>query len=466
MPVATVRHSPQFVSASTSAPARISPAVAGVTLIALVVVALALRVGAIIYLKGWETPRAMEHSAVAMSLATDGVFAWGTMGTRGPTSVQSPTYGFLLAGCFKLLGVGSTAAYGAMLIFNAVLGAVSVGVVYALCRTLGFGRAVGLLAAAMLAVWPTQVYATTVAQAIAVIICLTAGAITLFYKAVDTLSLGHWVGFSVLGCIAALTEPILLPFMGLSGVLILFWRGVPLSFRIRNALILFITAIVVLGPWTLRNYEVHHKLIVIKSQYWWNLFKTNNPYATGTDRLAIPPEKLAQRANLDPKLARDDSVDQGRQFDTLSPEQYTELFDKTEIQREPILERWVKQWCAENPGRVRELIWQRFIMTVWYDPLNPQANKAYVVSRTVLALLSPIGLVIAIVYRRRWLMPALAFGLAVSAHSMTIAAARFIFPHEPWQVAMVAVLLVAIASKMGLLRRSDLLDPSFNARTS
>src|SRR3954467_10048222 len=116
-----------------------------VIVLALVLLALALRVGAIAALRSWRQPNAMEHRAIAMCLVGGEGFSFGDFGYFGPTSAQSPPYPFLLAGLFKI-SVGHTpAAYTAAMLASAVAGAITVGLCYALTRTLGGSAAVGIL---------------------------------------------------------------------------------------------------------------------------------------------------------------------------------------------------------------------------------------------------------------------------------------------------------------------------------
>src|SRR5256885_7854816 len=107
----------------------------------------------------------MEHRTIALSLLENGTFYFRDFGYFGPTSVQSPPYPFLLYVLFKLLGPDSAPAYAAAMVINAIAGAFTVWVTARLIRSLGGSSMAALLAAALVAIWPSQVYAATVAQA-------------------------------------------------------------------------------------------------------------------------------------------------------------------------------------------------------------------------------------------------------------------------------------------------------------
>jgi 4-amino-4-deoxy-L-arabinose transferase-like glycosyltransferase len=429
----------------------------------IVIFAFLARMAAVVLLQAWNHPSSMEHGAIAKNFIATGSFSFGVFGYFGPSSVQSPPYPFLMILLYKTFGIESFGAFLTAMTLNAVLGAASVYYLYHLVRLLRGGPITALLAASLLAIWPTQVYSATVAQAICLIVFCTICAIVHFYRAVDSGQLAPWVIFSVVGCVGSLTEPILLPFMMLSGVMILFWKSLPVVARFRNAWILLLTALTIFGPWTLRNYLVHGQFVAVKGQFWWNLYKTSNPHATGSDRAEPTPEMRAELAKLTPAERRNSKHDHMHQFDLLTYEQQVELSEKTEIQREEITGRWTKKWISENPKQFAWITLMRVKKTLWYDDDNPQVDRIYLTSRTILLVGFPVGLILA--WRRgyRLLIPVLVLGVALSIHAITIAAARFIFPHEPFQIAMLAVVIVTTLGATGLLRRS-LVESEFPPR--
>jgi hypothetical protein len=416
-------------------------------------IALILRLVAIVVLQAWRQPSAMEHEAIARALVAGQGFAFTDWGVTQLSSVQSPPFPLLLAASFKIFGVGAPAAYAALMVLNALLGAASCALTYAVVRALRGTPAAGLVAAALVAVWPTQIYATTFVQAITFITCCTLGVIWLFYRSVDTRRLGPWIAYGLIGCVGALTEPVLLPFMALSGLLILGWPGLPSAIRLRNAAVLFACAVIVLGPWALRNYHVHGAVVPVKSTFWVNVWKGNNPHATGTDRLALTDEqRQALEAGLTEEQLRDPAFDGLRQYDCLTPEQRLRLTGKPEVEREKVFGEFAKTFISENPGRYAQLSALRLWKTVWVEADNPKAHgtKQYLLywtPRTLLLVLTPLGLIVA--WRRGWRMfiPLLVVGSALLTYTLTIAAARFALPYEPWQLALIAALIVAASPK-------------------
>lgn len=429
-------------------------------LIVLVLLALVLRIGMICALRAWNSPGAIEHEAIARLLLSGEGFSFIDFGHRGPSSVQSPPYPLVLAGLFWLFGSSTPAAFIAAMVLNAIVSSVAVMLTYYLGRTLGATHRTGLLAAAGCAVWPTQVYAPTHVQAIAFITAGVVAIMILFYRSVRSGRLRTWLAYSVIGCLAALTEPVLLPAMMLSGILILLWPGLSAPVRLRNAAILLFAAMVIIGPWSVRNRMVHGAWIPIKSTFWVNMWKGNNDYATGTDRLALTPEQReriesAGMSRVD-SLARDPNFDHRRQYDMLTAQQIARLWQQPDAVREQVFKEWTIAWIREHPGRYARLCLLRLTKSLWLDWDNPKSrNLAYMGSRTVLVVLSACGLVLAC--RRRWslLFPLLVVGTAMVLFTLTITAARFSIPFEPLQFCLAAECVTAAAGWLSIRRQTE-----------
>jgi len=419
----------------------------------LIALAFVLRVAAMIALHSWRHPYAMEHRSIAMSLLEGDGFAFGDFGYYGPSSVQSPPYPLFLAGLFKIFGVDRAGAYVAAMVINAGFGAIAVWLTYWLARTLGAGELAALIAAALCAIWPTQIYSATYAQAICMIVATQTAMIVFFYRATRTASAKPWIVFAVVAALGALTEPVLLPITLLSALLILIWPSMELigRARIRNAAILALAMVVIIGPWTIRNRVVHGKWIPIKSTFWVNVWKGSNDYATGTDRLAISPEQEQRLRQglyaMNDKLSRNEEEDKARQYATLTQAQLKELQYQPEARRDQIFKHWATSWIQSHPQQYLSLCATRLGKTIWIDWDNPKShNVIYVVSRLLLLLGTAAGLVLAI--RRRWNLafPALLIGSCLMTYMLTLTAARFSIPFEPLQFCLSAEAVVALAA--------------------
>ncbi|MDB5357189.1 MAG: hypothetical protein JWN24_3642 [Phycisphaerales bacterium] len=437
-----------------------------VTLLALCVLAFCLRLGAVIWLHSWLKPDAMEHRSIAQSIYDGRGFAFADFGFYGSSSFQSPPYPILLAGLFEVFGRDTWQAFLAAMVINSLAGAGTVALTYMLARALRGGEAVGLLAAAAVAIWPAQIYACTVAQAVVLITLSVTAVMGLFYISVRTGKLAPWIAFSLIGTLAALTEPAFLPAIALTGLIVLFCKQLPVQTRIRNAAILLAAALVVLGPWTLRNRRVHGAWVPVKSSFWVNTWKGNNDYASGTDRISLTPE---QQEKLNSRLlsatdeqVREKGADGAHAYDILSSDQRKLLYGKSELQREAIFKEITTTWIRTHPARYAQLCWQRLRKTIWIDWDNPKSySLIYIVSRAVLLFTAAIGLLLAL--WRRWSLgfPALVYCSTLLLYTLTITAARFAIPFEPVMLCLSALTVVTAWEKLTRRRsfRSGPLSP-------
>lgn len=397
--------------------------------------ALALRIAFVLLRGDFTDNTAMEHDALATSLLLGDGFAFGDWENYGPSSVQSPPYPLLIAALFWIFGTDAPAAYMTAQLINAVVGALLVPATYLMVRSLHGSHGVALIAAALMVIWPTQLLAVAYVQAVTLITFCTVTIVVLWYRATDSGELVPWVLFGLIGCIGALTEPVLLPPMALAGLLIFTKANLTFTARLRNAAVLLGCAIVIIGPWTYRNYVVHGGFMPIKSTFWVNVWKGNNPNdASGTDRPSLSAARLA--------AYQEQGVDVARQYDLLSPEQYAELRGQSDIKREAIFKRYTTTFIAENPGGYLERCLRRLGKTLfadWDHPAGRASGGIYFGVRGILLIGSVIGLVLA--WRRGWRMgwPALMVVSSVLMYTLTITAARFAFPLEPFQIALTSL---------------------------
>ncbi len=436
-----------------------------ISLIVLSVVAFTARVGLDLYEHAWRSPNAMEHRTVAQALVHGKGFTFGDWGYYGPTSVQSPPFPFLLASMYKIFGAdtpadgslrGANAAYFAMMVINAFAGAALVWVTYYMTRTLGGTPLAALLAAALISLWPSQVYAARTVQAIALITLSVAAMTLLYYKSIRTGTAGPWIGYSVVAVLATLTEPVLLPALVISGGLILITRSLSFEARLRNAVVLGLVTLAIIGPWATRNFIVHGKMIPIKNTFWVNVWKGNNDNATGTDRLKMTPAMQRELKKRTTSLSDEDLTDTPHQYDMLDISQRVRLANQPEALREDIFKEYATQWIHDHPGRYAQLCGIRLFKTITFDWDNPRSwNVVYISSRALLLFLTAAGLFTA--WRQRWSLffPAVIVLTSLATYTFTVTAARFAIPFEPFQLALGGAFVASL-----IQRKSQATDDS------
>ncbi len=96
-------------------------------------------------------------------------------------------------------------------------------------------------------------------------------------------SLGRAIGIGALTGLVALFQPTILGVYGTIGLALLLQFLLRKQWRHFGTLALAgIVVVLTLVPWTIRNYQVHGKLLLIKSSFGKEFWMGNNPHATGT----------------------------------------------------------------------------------------------------------------------------------------------------------------------------------------
>jgi hypothetical protein len=413
---------------------------------ALTVLAFGLRFAAILYLHAWKIPGALEHRQLANNLLAGFGFSLRDWYFFGPSSVQGPIYPLILAGLFKWLGPETDGAYAMAMATNAFVGAACVPLLYQMIRKLGASQLVGLIGAALIAIWPTQIYAATYAQPVVLVCAAVIGLVTLFYRATRDQSTLAWVAFSILAMLSILLEPVLLWPMLATFIFVFFIRSIPMQTRVQFAAIMLAAAVLIIGPWSVRNTVVHQEFVPVTSTFWPNFWKGNNPHATGTDRLPISEQQIALlESGTSEAQRRDSRFDSSRQFNTLSPQQRERLNHQPEIIRAHIFRQWAMEWVTAHPLDYARLCVMRLGKTLWADMDNPKAQDLYSISRAILLLLSFAGAGIAIRTRTLRIFPTLLFVVPVAYFTFTLTGARYALPYEPLQLAAGAYAVATIA---------------------
>jgi len=200
----------------------------------------------------------------------------------GPTAWFTPIYPYLVGGIFKLWGIYSDMSRIIIQTLNCAFAALTVIPIYGIAkRTFGEGAAVG--AAWAWVFLPTALYYPTMWVWDTT---LTAFIFSLIFWATLAMRERHglltWTGYGALWALGVLINPSILSlFPFFLGWLVWEARKIaaPWVKPAAAALLVFTIALV---PWTIRNYRVFGKFIVLRSNFGLELWLGNNPDVTDT----------------------------------------------------------------------------------------------------------------------------------------------------------------------------------------
>lgn len=415
-------------------------------------VALGVRLAAVLLLPVPSGgPVTYEHGAIAENLLAGRGFSVWYLGTEGPTSQQAPWVPLVLAGCYALLGVGSTAALYAYQLLQCAAGVALVAAVVRLTRYLFPNRpGTALVAGWAAALYPPHIYMATHVQAapwaalgvvgVLAIACNRSALVT-WQRAAAAGLVGGWL--LLVDPITALVLPPALLQMLITACrrqratsgrrsTVRTWR--PLA----RCAVFPLATLIVVAPWLVRNYRVHGEFVFIKSSFGYALWQGNNSLSWGTDKVP-KPSVAAMLADHDGSLVSQNQALWEARHETLyiddvllKPDGYRDFRGLSEPERSRVLGKRAKAWIEAHPIAYVKLCAQRLKYFLLWDATNPKAmHPLYRLSSVAWLTFGLIGLAAA---RAEWrvLWPTvLSFAGIAAFHVLTITSARFRIPVEP-----------------------------------
>ena len=404
-----------------------------------IVLAIALRAGAILALRSHTIPRStFEHGEIAANLLAGRGFAVKFLGADGPTSQQAPLYPAVVAAAYAVGGVETPRSLLILQMGQALLGGVLAAGVFALAREVAPGRPkIAVVAGLIAACHPTLVYAATHVQVASLAAVLLVGTLAMAYRAGrtgstrDALLGGVWLG------LLALTDPILA--MVAPGAAWAVARGRGWRASIRPVALAGIASVLCLCPWIARNAAVHGEFVFIKSTFGYAFWQGNCALSQGTDKVLRPSVEDKIAAGGSGLEARNRALWEARHeagyLDdiALTKADYRELASLSEPARSRLLFARALDDLRADPGRYPRLCLRRLRYFVFFDETNPKTRSLiYRAAHLGLTLAAVLGLALSPRDLRRKLGPTfLTAGLIAAFHALTIVSARFHIPIEP-----------------------------------
>jgi hypothetical protein len=228
-------------------------------LFVIVLVALAIRLSFIVY---WVS-HIPEHSwafgyepgGIARSIIVGEGFSSPFREPSGPTAWMMPAHPLLLALIFKLFGIYTLQAALAMLTLHSLVSALTCIPVYLIAKTC-FGRRVGYIAAAALAIHPVSLYHVGHMWETTIFTFLSMCLIAWLLKLPKQLDLKRAGVFGLLIGFAALVNPVILAFHPFLITWLCLEADSSATYKIKLIGTLSLALLLMLMPWVARNYWV------------------------------------------------------------------------------------------------------------------------------------------------------------------------------------------------------------------
>lgn len=362
-----------------------------------------------------------EYLALAHSLASGRGFSYEADQESGTTQQfgRAPAYPFFLAAIGAASGPAD-AVPARVKIAQSIVGAFTVCLIGGLAWRLS-GPAAGALSAWIAALYPPLVWICAYALSESMYCLLGLAVVSMLDRAIDRGATGRPASMSAIAAgaltgAAILVRPAMLFFVPLTA-LWLTWRR-----QYTIAALLVVTSLLVVAPWTVRNYRTYGRLVLVASEGGVTFWTGNHPLARGEGDLAANPDIKVAEIEFRQKHP-------GLTAEQLEPLYYRDAFD----------------YIARHPGWWAGLLVRKAFYTV--VPMGP----SYTLHSTLYAagsiasylLLVPFALAGALGYWRRGTArrPEALFLLAASAAIVCV----LFFPQERFRIPVIDPTLIVCA---------------------
>lgn len=243
--------------------------------------ALIVNLTAVLFIGHYKAPTLWENGVIAKNLI-DGIgFTMSFSLPNEPTSWQAPGYPWLLATAWQLVGLNPK-AYLLISLLQAVALASMVFPVRRLAER-WFGPDASVLAGYIVAIVPIYAWYATRLHHTALVMAFHPWLLSAWLDLHDHPTPAQLLATGVVTGIAGLFQPVLLAVFGLLSSVMLLHAGMIKQWRAAALLLIAgLITLAVLTPWTVRNYLVHDRILLVKDSLGKELWMGNNPHATGT----------------------------------------------------------------------------------------------------------------------------------------------------------------------------------------
>lgn len=370
-----------------------------IVLLAVMLIALVTRLAALQLLDPVKTLRVTESGMVADSLAQGKGYIFTLFGTRNANPLQAFMPPLFPAINYAAIRLFADPVRGLGLI-HTLLSTLSIPLLFVIAYKLSRNVIVGLLAATAFALYPVLIIMTVYPPSLTFNIFLLLAFLALIVWLADrpAVPLAVAAGF-VLG-FGLLTRPMFIGLLPIS--VVWFWLNRP-DIRRRmvglGGIILLVGLLTVL-PWSLRNYNVLGRFVLVSTNGGFVFWNGNNPFTTGsghevyTDRVAdylgierdpdLPPVKdpwqpyplphaiVNEAATMDESALEDAFYEAGFAFIRNNPEQWLTL----------AWSKLVGFWFfRSNIGSTYEASWTQYYKLAYVVVLGFAAGGALVARR-------------------------------------------------------------------------------------
>ena len=359
---------------------------------------------------------------------------------------NNPVVPFYLSLAFRVFGQH----YLMPRIGQAIVGALTCMLVYRTAASL-ISPIAGLFAGLLLAIYPAHIYVAGVFYVDAWLMFFCALSVCL---AVTTLKTGGQRGWTLLCGVSigltALTREAFVTVLVATVIACLYSAGTRWRQQVPTCLVLVAGCLVTILPWTIRNYRVFGRPILVSSGFYTMLWRGNNELATGeaSDRILMwNTPTWTERLERLPEDQRRALQDQYQTVDRAVIERRQQLDDEV-LATDDVLKPLAIAAIRANPGRTVVLM-MRKVRTLFSALSQTETNEFNNTRNTWVAglsfypilILAMIGAGLGIPRRRELALLYLVIGAIVFNYALLTACTRFRLPIDPYLIVFASLAL-------------------------
>ncbi|MHB8485901.1 MAG: glycosyltransferase family 39 protein [Candidatus Acidiferrales bacterium] len=241
-------------------------------------------------------PFTFEPGNIAASLARGQGFSSPLRVPTGPTAWMTPAYPLLLAAIFRYLGIYTFRSFVAAVLLNIIFAALTCVPIYYAGERIG-GAGLGAGAAWLWAIFPNAILLPFESMWDACLSALLAATILWATLALaESRRARDWCAYGLLWGFTLMTNPTLaslLPFL-LAWLAYRAYHAYKRTYKevwfwLLNPLLTLAVAILCCVPWTVRNYDVFHTIVPLRSTLGLQLSVGNNAQSTDAQTNLVHP---------------------------------------------------------------------------------------------------------------------------------------------------------------------------------
>jgi len=294
-------------------------------------------------------PDSWAYISIANSLASGHGYSFETPAGKNP-EYRAPLYPLFLATVFKFTGNNIFFVQ----LFQSLFGVITCLLVYGVGRRL-FNEEAGLLAAILACVYPFLVYISSILVTEQLFVLFLLLSIYLLIRGREHLRYVFIIAAGISLGLGALTRPSMLAVVPFCGLYLFFRPGCNKGRCLAAVALLFVSTLLTISPWTIRNYIKHGEFILISTAGGENFWLGNNDMAKGNDSTAqlagLPEEILSQLSeSSSPKTVEKVYWRAGIDWVIKNPERFLRLY----------IEKLVNFWRI-TPDHITNIYRQKLI---------------------------------------------------------------------------------------------------------